>query len=70
MDDALHSREADAVAGELGFRMQPLEWLEQTAGASGIKASSIVAYEEYMNTASFFDTKLNPCLGMPRRVLP
>lgn len=45
LNDALHRGEADTVAGELGFRMQTLERLEQTAGTSRVEAGSVVAHE-------------------------
>ena len=36
--------EADAHAGEIACRVQPLEWLEQPAHVEGVKARAIVAH--------------------------
>jgi hypothetical protein len=36
--------EADARAGELAGRVQPLEWLEQFAQVEGVKPGAVVAH--------------------------
>src|SRR5580692_12400800 len=42
-DDPLDAGQADAGAGELGDRVQPLERLEQLAGEGGVEAGPVVA---------------------------
>ena len=44
--DALHRREADAGARELGGRVQPLEGREQLVGVGHVEAGAVVAHEE------------------------
>jgi hypothetical protein len=41
--DALDAGQADAGAGEIGDRVEPLERLEQLAGEGGIEAGPVVA---------------------------
>jgi hypothetical protein len=39
-----YAGQADARAGELAGRVQPLEWLEQIARVKRVKASAVVAH--------------------------
>ena len=43
-DDPLDAGQADAGTGELGGRVQPLEWLEQLARIGGVEAGPVVAH--------------------------
>jgi hypothetical protein len=42
--DLPDASEADARAGELASRVQPLEWLEKFAHVEGVKARPVVAH--------------------------
>ena len=42
-DDPLDAGQADAGAGEVGDRVEPLERLEQLGGEGGIEAGPVVA---------------------------
>src|ERR1039457_3064589 len=44
LHDALHAGEANARAGEIALRMQPLEWLEQLVRVGGVEAGAVVAH--------------------------
>jgi hypothetical protein len=70
VDDALHGCQADAIARELGFRVETLKRLKQTAGTGRIKASSIIAHKIHMKAATLLGAKLDSRLRMARCVLP
>src|SRR5712691_11837948 len=54
-DDPLNAGQADAGAGELLGRMQPLERLEQVARIGGVEAGPVVAH--VATDPGFFDSR-------------
>lgn len=58
-DDALHGREADAVAGEFRFDVQALEYAEQFAGIPRVGAGAAVAHVEQRTLVPLFGAEFD-----------